>query len=191
MEAARPDVLGALVHQSCAARQLGDRLVAEDERHVLGREQHGVLPDEGVLGLGQDADDVGLHERVEPDADREAAVSLRTLLLDPPGERFKLNDERTEALLDALPSAVLVGGKAANVRLLALCLPRPRKTASIRYRPVTSCIEAQEPAESAVHPVEEARGNGSGKGVEIFFVYGRDLGGVGDRVSRQAGRTSG
>jgi len=109
------------------ARQLGDRLVAEDERHVLGREQSGVLPDEDVLGLGQDADDVGLHERVEPDADREAAVSLRTLLLDPPGERFKLNDERTEALLDALPSDVLVGGKAANVRLRGRALCPPQK----------------------------------------------------------------
>ena len=190
MEAARPDVLGALVHQSCDARQLGDRLVAEDERHVLGREQRGVLPDEDVLGLGQDADDVGLRERVEPDADREAAVSLRTLLLDPPGERFKLNDERTEALLDALPSAVLVGGKAANDCVAGRCV-RPRKAANIRYRSMTSCIEAQEPAESAVHPVEQARGNGSGKGVEIFFVYGRDLGGVGDRVSRQAGCTPG
>src|SRR2546426_2351185 len=68
---------------------------------------------------------------------------------------------------------------------------RPRKAANIRSRSMTSCIEAQEPAESAVHPVEQARGNGSGKGVEIFFVYGRDLGGVGNRVSRQAGCTPG
>jgi len=98
VEAARPDVLGALVHQSCDARQLGDRVVAEHERHVLGREQRRVLPDERVLGLGQDADEVGLRERVQLDADREAAVSLRTLLLEPHGERFKLNDERTEAL---------------------------------------------------------------------------------------------
>ena len=112
---------------SLHTRKLGDRVVAEDERHVLGREQRRVLPDERVLGFGQDADEVGLRERVQLDADREAAVSLRTLLLDPHGERFKLNDERTEALLDALPSAVLVGGKAANVRLRGRALCPPRK----------------------------------------------------------------
>ncbi len=39
---------------------------------------------------------------------------------------------------------------------------------------------AQEPAQSLVHPVEHARGNGSGKGVEIFLVYGRDLRGIGN-----------
>jgi len=55
---------------------------------------------------------------------------------------------------------------------------------------MTSCIVAQEPAESAVHAIEEARGNGSGKGVEIFFVYGRDLGGVSpvDATSSMASR---
>jgi len=55
---------------------------------------------------------------------------------------------------------------------------------------MTSCIVAQEPAESAVHAIEEARGNGSGKGVEIFLVYGRDLGGVSpvDATSSTASR---
>jgi len=100
---------------------------------VLGREQRRVLPDERVLRLGQDADEVGLRERVQLDADGEAAVSLRTLLL-PHGERFKLNDERTEALLDALPSAVLVGDKAANVRL------RGRGVVSAPERPLISAI---------------------------------------------------
>ena len=159
---------------------------------MLGREQRRVLPDERVLRLGQDADEVGLRERVELDADGEAAVSLRTLLLDPHGERFKLNDERTEALRRRAafrrPDRRQSGERLTFVAGCCVC---PRKASNIRCRPMTSCIEAQEPAESAVHPIEEARGNGSGKGVEIFFVYGRDLGGVGDRVSRQAGRTSG
>src|SRR5262249_18862701 len=44
---------------------------------ALRGEQRAVLLQERVLGLGQDAHEVGLRERVELDADRKAALQLR------------------------------------------------------------------------------------------------------------------
>src|SRR5713101_2188608 len=77
VQPAGPDALGARVHLGGDAGDLGDRIVAEDDRHALGREECRVLADEGVLGLGQDADEVGLGEGLELDADGEAALELR------------------------------------------------------------------------------------------------------------------
>ena len=44
---------------------------------AFGREQRGVLLDQRALRLGQDADEILASERLELDADREAALELR------------------------------------------------------------------------------------------------------------------
>jgi len=56
------------------ARDLGDTVVAEEELHAFGVEQRRVLTGEGVLGLGEDAHEVVLGERLERDADRETTL---------------------------------------------------------------------------------------------------------------------
>ena len=70
------DVLGAVVH---ADRELRDRLhrvVRERQPHALrGQELH-VLPDQGVAGLGQDADEILARQGVQLDPDREPALQL-------------------------------------------------------------------------------------------------------------------
>ena len=53
-----------------------DRVVAELDVHALGGEQRRVLPDERVPRLLEDADEVVAAERLELDADREAALQL-------------------------------------------------------------------------------------------------------------------
>ena len=49
----------------------------EAKLDALGREERRVLLDERALGLGQDAHEVLAAERLELDADREAALQLR------------------------------------------------------------------------------------------------------------------
>ena len=52
------------------------RVLGEVERHVLGPEQRHVLADQAGLGLGEDAPEVLLGERLELDPDRQAALQL-------------------------------------------------------------------------------------------------------------------
>src|SRR3989441_1169357 len=70
------DVLHALVGLRGDAGDLLDAVVGELERRPLGRAQGGVLLGEGVLGLGHDADEVRLGERLQLDPNREAPLQL-------------------------------------------------------------------------------------------------------------------
>src|SRR5262245_53697284 len=76
VQPASADALGARIHVGSDAGDLADRLVAEDDLHAFGREEGRVLADEGVLGLGQDADEVRLGEGLELHPDGEAALEL-------------------------------------------------------------------------------------------------------------------
>ena len=59
---------------SSAIRSIASR--NELERQPFGRHQRGVLLDERVLRLGQDADEIVAPERFELDANRKAALKL-------------------------------------------------------------------------------------------------------------------
>ncbi len=77
VQPARADVLGPLVDEG---RELGDRrdaFVGERQVDAFGRHQRHVLLDQRAPRLGEDAHELGLAERVELDADREAALQLR------------------------------------------------------------------------------------------------------------------
>ena len=54
-----------------------DGIGGELERQAFGRHQRHILLDQARLGLGQDAAEVVLGERMELDADRQAALQLR------------------------------------------------------------------------------------------------------------------
>ena len=76
VQPAGADVLHARVHQRRDARDLGDRVGADVERHLLRREQRRVLLGQRVLGLGQDADEVLIGQRLQLDADGEPPLQL-------------------------------------------------------------------------------------------------------------------
>ena len=76
MQAAGADVLGALVDQRRDVGDRGDGVVGEAEVDALGRQQRDVLLEQRVRGLGEDADEVVARQRLELDADREAALEL-------------------------------------------------------------------------------------------------------------------
>ena len=75
VQAARADVLGALVDDR---REVGDALdgAGRERASTPSVESSAVLLDERALRLGQDADEVLAAERLELDADREAALQL-------------------------------------------------------------------------------------------------------------------
>ena len=75
-EPPRADVLGLLVDGHGRAGQLGDGLVGEGELDPVGGEQRPVLGGEGVLGLGEDAHEVGLGQGLELHADGEPPLQL-------------------------------------------------------------------------------------------------------------------
>jgi hypothetical protein len=77
VEAARADVLVALVDLERDGRDGADPVRRELQVHGLGLEQRGVLTRERVLGLGENLDEVALGEGFELDADREAPLHLR------------------------------------------------------------------------------------------------------------------
>src|SRR5262249_56193719 len=77
VETPRPDVLERPVDALGVARDLADSVGGEGELHRLGAQQRLVLLDEGILRLGQDAYEILFGQRVELDADREAALELR------------------------------------------------------------------------------------------------------------------
>src|SRR5213594_21635 len=76
VEPARADVLHLLVRLCRDAGDLLDPVRGELELGPLRRAQRGVLPRERVLGLGEDAHEVLLGERLQLDADREPALQL-------------------------------------------------------------------------------------------------------------------
>ncbi len=70
------DVLGARVHLH---GDLGDRLHRlrqKTQRHLLRPQQLHVLPDQGVLGLGQDADEILARQGLQLDPDGKAPLQL-------------------------------------------------------------------------------------------------------------------
>src|SRR5688572_1183172 len=72
----RADVLGTRVHLRRQPGDLLDRLGREAQGDALGREERRVLLGQRVLGLGQDAHEVGLGEALELDPNGEAALQL-------------------------------------------------------------------------------------------------------------------
>src|SRR5437879_13273426 len=76
VEPARADVLHLLVRLRRDAGDLLDAVGGELERGALGGAQRRVLLGERVLGLREDAHEVLLGERLQLDADREAALQL-------------------------------------------------------------------------------------------------------------------
>src|SRR5207247_8976881 len=76
MQTRGADVFGALVYLE---RDFGDALDAvggELERDAFGLQQRGVLGREAGFGVGEDADEVLGRERIEFDADGQAALQL-------------------------------------------------------------------------------------------------------------------
>ena len=76
VQAAGADVLGALVDAGGEAGDLFERVVGEHQLDPLGFQQRRALLDERVFRLREDADEVRLAERLQLDADREAALQL-------------------------------------------------------------------------------------------------------------------
>src|SRR4051794_15042908 len=60
LEPAGADVLGILVHPEGDVGHGVDRVIGEGEIHALGFQQRGVLADQGIAGLAEDADEIGL-----------------------------------------------------------------------------------------------------------------------------------
>ena len=81
VQAARADVLHPRVDRGGDARDLGDGVVVNLQRHLLGGEQRDVLLGERVLRLGQDAHEVLVGERLQLDADREPPLQLGDQIL--------------------------------------------------------------------------------------------------------------
>ena len=71
------DVLHALVHLCRDARDFLHAVRGELERRAIRRAQRRVLLGEGILRLRHDAHEIGLGQRRELDANREAALQLR------------------------------------------------------------------------------------------------------------------
>src|SRR5947209_9853746 len=65
----RADIFGVLVHRGGKPRQRGDGVLRDAELDALGLQQSGVLLDEGVLGLGENADEIRFAEGLQLDAD--------------------------------------------------------------------------------------------------------------------------
>src|SRR5512134_2361481 len=76
VEPARADVLGPLVDRERGLGETLDAIGPELELHALGLEQRLVLLHQAGVGRGEDALEVGGGERIELDADREAALQL-------------------------------------------------------------------------------------------------------------------
>src|SRR5690606_15117390 len=76
VQAARADVLEALVDLGGDASDLLDAVVGELEGDAFRGDQRLVLPQQRVLGLAEDADEVALRERAQLDADGEAPLEL-------------------------------------------------------------------------------------------------------------------
>ena len=77
MQAAGTDVLGLLIDLTGELCDAADGIGLEGKRDAFRREQGLVLLDQGVLRLGQDALEILLAQRLELDANREAALELR------------------------------------------------------------------------------------------------------------------
>ena len=76
VQAARADVLGALVHLEGDFGDAAHAARGELELHAFGFEQRAVLRAQRRIRLGQDANEVLDLERIELDADRKAALQL-------------------------------------------------------------------------------------------------------------------
>ncbi len=72
----RADVLRALVGHLGDAGDLRHRVLGEGQLHALGGQQRGVLADERVLRLAQDAHQILAAQRLQLHADGEAALQL-------------------------------------------------------------------------------------------------------------------
>ena len=64
------------IHLRGEARDFFHGVVGEGQLDALGIEQGGVLLDQRVLGLAQNADEIGLGQRLQLHADGEAALQL-------------------------------------------------------------------------------------------------------------------
>src|SRR5688572_21064703 len=76
LQPAGADVLDALVDLRGDLGDLADRVGGDLERDLLGADQRLVLLDEVGAGVAEDGDEVLLGQRLELDADRQAALEL-------------------------------------------------------------------------------------------------------------------
>src|SRR3954463_11593760 len=76
MEPACADVFGALVHDRGDAGDLLGRVWAKRQPDLLGVKERNVLHEERITRLGKNTDEVLPGQRVEFDANREAALKL-------------------------------------------------------------------------------------------------------------------
>ena len=72
----RADILDRRIDLGGDIGERVDAVLAEIERHAFGREQRLVLLDEARFGLGEDAAQIVAGERLEFDADRQAALQF-------------------------------------------------------------------------------------------------------------------
>ncbi len=77
MQATGADILLALVDLRGNLGKPIHRIGRKRQRHTFGLQQGFVLLDQGGLGLGEDADEIGLGQRGQFHTDREAALQLR------------------------------------------------------------------------------------------------------------------
>ena len=72
----RADILDRFVHLGGDAGERLDAVVGEVDRHALGAEQRLILLGQAGAGRRQDADEILLGQRLQLDADRQAALKL-------------------------------------------------------------------------------------------------------------------
>ena len=76
MQPSGADVLSAFVDEGRVFSDGRDAIFGKREVNALGGHQRDVLLDQRTLGLGENADELGLAERVELHANRKAALEL-------------------------------------------------------------------------------------------------------------------
>ena len=76
LQPARADILDLGVHLGGDAGERPDAVFGEDDLDPLGGEQGAILLGEAGAGVGEDADEILLGERLQLDPDRQAALEL-------------------------------------------------------------------------------------------------------------------
>ena len=76
IQAAGTDVFHRAVHLGGDVCQGGDAVGGEGNRHIFGPHQRGVLPGQGIVGFGQDADEIAFGQRLQFHPDRQAALQF-------------------------------------------------------------------------------------------------------------------
>ena len=76
VEPPRANILDRLVHLGSYMSQRADAVLGEVDHHLLGPHQGGILQGQGVVGFGQDADEILFGQGAQLDPDRQATLEF-------------------------------------------------------------------------------------------------------------------